>query len=154
MFHRCLVVLALGIISVGAYACSHDAPRHRSAAHHPARTSGAEQARAQAPGDAQGTVQVTTHVDDMDGGAPTAMDQSESAEDLEITRQIRSAVVGDSALSFSALNCTIITRATVVTLRGSVTRAESVVIERHAHEAPGVTRVNNMFDLSDAASAQ
>jgi len=80
------------------------------------------------------------------------MDQSESAEDLEITRQIRSAVFGDSSLSFSARNCTIITRDTIVTLRGSVTHAESVLIEQHAHEAPGVTRVDNLLEMSDAAS--
>ena len=149
MLHRFLIALALVSVPLGVVACSHDENPHASTAAHADRTTGDEHARAHdhAP------VQATAQADVVQGDVPTAMDQSESAEDLEITRQIRAAVVGDSSLSFGARNCTIITRGTIVTLRGNVTHAESLVIERHAHEAPGVTRVDNLLDMSDAASA-
>jgi len=82
----------------------------------------------------------------------TAGDQSESAVDLEITRHIRAAVVDDASLSFGARNCTIITRGGVVTLRGEVTGVEAEAISRHAQRAPGVSRVDNDFRVTDRAS--
>ena len=75
--------------------------------------------------------------------ATTAADQSNEPADLEITRRIRAAVVMDSALSVGARNCTIITRNSVVTLRGNVSRAEQRRIAAHAQAVPGVTRVEN-----------
>jgi osmotically-inducible protein OsmY len=88
--------------------------------------------------------------DRMDPQQPTAMDQSESAEDLEITRQIRAAVVGDSSLSVAARNVTIVTRDAVVTLRGNVTsNAERDAIDRHAHQVSGVQRVENMLSVGE-----
>lgn len=84
-----------------------------------------------------------------DARPPTAMDQSEAPEDLEITRQIRAAVVGDSSLSVAARNVTIITRGAIVTLRGNVTsNAERETIDRHAHQVVGVERVENMLSVS------
>ena len=88
----------------------------------------------------------TATVVEADEASPSAVDQSESAEDVEITRQIRVAVVGDSSLSFGARNCTIVTIGAVVTLRGEVdTDDERNAIDRHAHEVTGVRRVDNML---------
>ncbi len=86
------------------------------------------------------------------GTGPNAMDQSEAAADVEITRQIRSAVVSDSSLSFGARNAVIITNAGRVTLRGEVTGAESAAIERHARAAPGVRDVVNDLSVTDRAA--
>lgn len=86
-----------------------------------------------------------------DERALTAGDQAENAADLEITRHIRAAVVDDASLSFGARNCTIITRGGVVTLRGEVTGVEAEAISRHAQRAPGVSRVDNDFRVTDRA---
>jgi osmotically-inducible protein OsmY len=87
---------------------------------------------------------------EADETSPSAMDQSESAEDVEITRQIRVAVVGDSSLSFGARNCTIVTVGAVVTLRGEVgTDDERNAIDRHAHDVTGVRRVDNMLVVTE-----
>jgi hypothetical protein len=80
---------------------------------------------------------------------PTAMDQGESASDVEITRQIRAAVTADSSLSFSARNCTIITTGGNVTLRGAATTAEAEAIERHAQHVAGVRHVENDIEHTD-----
>lgn len=78
--------------------------------------------------------------------APTAMDQSSEPSDVEITRRIRSAVVGDSALSFAAMNVVIVTVSAVVTLRGDVgTESERRAIYAHARGAEGVARVENLI---------
>ena len=82
--------------------------------------------------------------------APTAMDQSDTSSDMEITRQIRVAIVGDSSLSWSALNCIIVTDHAVVTLRGNVnTEAERNTIERHARAVAGVRRVDDMLHVDE-----
>lgn len=85
----------------------------------------------------------------MRNDPPTAAEQSESGDDVEITRQIRVAVVGDSSLSFGARLCTIITRDRVVTLRGDVaTGAERDAIDRHAHDVTGVVRVDDLLSVA------
>lgn len=145
-----LAALALPAIAIG---CSHGDDRRDQA--RAERTSGDERSSsarvATRDTDRDGTDDTVT-VDD--GSRLTAMDQSESAEDLEITRQIRAAVVGDSSLSFGARNCVIITRGGIVTLRGDATNAESEVIERHAQQAAGVLRVDNDLHVTDQASAR
>jgi osmotically-inducible protein OsmY len=84
----------------------------------------------------------------MEAQAPTAMDQSEAPEDLEITRQIRAAVVGDSSLSIPARNVTIVTHDAVVTLRGNVdSNMERDAIAHHAQHVAGVERVDNMISV-------
>jgi hypothetical protein len=143
-----LCALAL-IVLPSAIGCSHDDDHHGD--HNVARTSGAERDHDRA--------RVATRDTDHDGTAdtvavrdespPTALDQGESASDVEITRQIRAAVVADSSLSFGARNCVIITRDGDVMLRGDVTGAESDAIERHAQTVAGVTHVTNALNVTD-----
>ena len=124
--------------------CSHDADhaRRRQAS---ARSSGDEHVtRADAPAsetDAR-SADAADAAEPVDT-SPTAMDQGGSATDLEITRQIRAAVVADSSLSLSARNCTIITNNGRVWLRGEVTEAERTTIERHATDVGGVMAVHD-----------
>lgn len=92
--------------------------------------------------------QATTPAPAATPAAPTAADQSNEPADLEITRRIRAAVVTDSALSVGARNCTIITRDSVVTLRGNVSRAEQRRIAAHAQAVPGVSRVENLLAVN------
>jgi hyperosmotically inducible protein len=63
------------------------------------------------------------NVRDRDENAKTADQQSNSKEDLEITRKIRRALVEDKSLSTSAHNVKIVTVDRVVTLRGPVVSA-------------------------------
>lgn len=92
--------------------------------------------------------QATTPATPAAPAAATAADQSNEPADLEITRRIRAAVVMDSALSVGARNCTIITRGSVVTLRGNVSRAEQRRIAAHAQAVPGVSRVENLLAVN------
>ena len=92
---------------------------------------------------ANGTPQAVAEASPPATPATTAADQSNEPADLEITRRIRAAVVMDSALSVGARNCTIITRNSVVTLRGNVSRAEQRRIAAHAQAVPGVSRIEN-----------
>src|SRR5262245_36720308 len=75
----------------------------------------AKQVEAQVPADATGR-----NVRDRDETAKTADQQSNSKDDLEITREIRRAVVEDKSLSTSAHNVKIVTVDGIVTLRGPV----------------------------------
>jgi hyperosmotically inducible protein len=86
---------------------------------------------------------------DRDGNTLTPFDQSESGPDIEITAQIRRAVVGADDLSANADNVKIITSAGVVTLRGPVaTDAEKASIEAKAKAVAGVTRVDNQLEVA------
>ncbi|MES2641928.1 MAG: BON domain-containing protein [Myxococcota bacterium] len=86
---------------------------------------------------------------DRDGATMTPFDQSESGPDIEITAQIRRAVVGAENLSANADNVKIMTSAGVVTLRGPVaTDAEKASIEAMAKAVAGVTRVDNQLEVA------
>lgn len=77
---------------------------------------------------------------------PTAFDQGNSDGDIAITQAIRQAVSRDDTLSMTARNVTIITRDSVVTLRGNVsTDAERSTVERHASGVDGVERIDNLL---------
>lgn len=70
--------------------------------------------------------------------------------DLELTQQIRQAVVGDESLSMNAKNAKIIVQDQVVTLRGPVATAEeSAAIERIAQRFAGTRRVVNELEFTD-----
>jgi hypothetical protein len=154
-----LSALALPVLAIG---CSH-AQDQGDATRATRTSSGGERRVATRDTDRDGTDDTVTVRDgtddtvtvrDDDGSRLTAMDQSESTGDLEITRQIRASVVGDSSLSFGARNCVIITRGGMVTLRGDVTGDESATILRHAQRAAGVLRVDNDLNVTDQASAR
>lgn len=61
---------------------------------------------------------------DRNGSKPTAFDQGSSQNDLEITTQIRKAIMAKDGLSVNAQNVKIITTNGRVTLRGPVNNAE------------------------------
>ncbi len=141
--HR-LLTLAI-IAAASGIGCSHAEPETSHA--HRSSTAGDERRAEASRTDAQ-TAEGETQPERTDAAAdaPTALDQGGSDDDLEITRQIRAAVFADSALSFGARNCTIITRGAVVTLRGDVSsNAERDAIDRHAHEAVGVRQVEDLL---------
>jgi hyperosmotically inducible protein len=75
---------------------------------------------------------------DRSGSTLTPKDQGPSDADRKITRDIRQAVMNDSALSFTAKNVKIITIDGKVTLRGPVkTEAERSAIEAAARKVVG-----------------
>jgi len=87
---------------------------------------------------------------DRESSALTPMDQSEEKGDRELTQRIRKAVIGEDALSFTAKNVKIITRAGQVTLRGSVkSQNERTIIEKLAKDAAGPGRVVNEIEVAD-----
>lgn len=76
--------------------------------------------------------------------APTAEQQGTSQSDVERSRQIRKAIVGDKTLSSYAHNVEVITRNGQVTLKGPVRSAdESAAIEAKAAEIAGAPNVVN-----------
>jgi hyperosmotically inducible protein len=86
---------------------------------------------------------------DRDTNTTTPLDQSNDARDIEITANIRKAVVDDSALSTNAKNVKIITtKGGVVTLRGVVhSQAEKDSIEAKAKAVAGVQSVTNQLEV-------
>ncbi len=86
---------------------------------------------------------------DRNDATLTPMDQGESDSDIKITQEIRRAVVGSDALSFSSKNVKIITRNGKVTLRGTVPNArERSLIEDAAKGRTGVSSVDNKLEIS------
>lgn len=86
---------------------------------------------------------------DQDGSTKTPGDQAENKGDIEITANIRKAVVGDDVLSMSAKNVKIITAQGVVTLRGPVeTAEEKTKIAQLAKDTAGVTRVDDQLEIA------
>jgi osmotically-inducible protein OsmY len=103
-----------------------------------------KQDAAQVPADNTGR-----NVRDRDENAKTADQQSNSKEDLEITRQIRRAVVKDKSLSTNAHNVKIVTVDRVVTLRGPVANTkEKAAIAAKAEKIAGVQRVDNQLEVA------
>jgi hyperosmotically inducible periplasmic protein len=85
---------------------------------------------------------------DRKDAALTPGDQRENRTDLDITQQIRQAVMANDALSFTAKNVKIITAGGKVTLRGPVkTTDERAAIEAAARRVAGVTQVDNQIEV-------
>lgn len=81
-----------------------------------------------------------TNQRDRDQASPTSDQQSEQSADLELTRQIRQALVKDKSLSTYAHNIKIISQQGMVTLKGPVKSAEEKTeIETMAAEVAGGT---------------
>ena len=78
----------------------------------------------------------------------TAEDQSESKHDRELTRKIRSAVVGNHKLSSTAKNVKIITTNGSVTLRGPVKSEDEKNAIGAAAEKYAGQKVNNELEVS------
>lgn len=79
----------------------------------------------------------------------TAEQQSNSKMDLEISRQLRQALVKDDSLSTYAQNVKIITQNGIVTLKGPVrTEGEKKLIVSKAKQIKGCKRVQNELEIT------
>lgn len=87
------------------------------------------------------------NVRDRSSEAITPGNQSESAQDREITQRIRRALMDDSSLSTNAKNIKIITINANVTLRGPVKSPnEKEIIIARVREIDGVANVDDQLE--------
>ena len=94
-----------------------------------------------------------TNQRDRDRSAPTADKQKMNAEDRELTRKIRAAVIGDKALSTYAHNVKIIAQDGKVTLKGPVrSDEEKSTVLRKALEIAGEGNVTDEMDVAPPKS--
>src|ERR1700730_13631720 len=83
---------------------------------------------------------------DRSGETLTSGDQSNSPEDLKVTKEIRQALMKDGSLSMAAKNIKIITASAQVTLRGPVNTAEEKIkIEQLARSVVGDAKIDNQL---------
>jgi hyperosmotically inducible periplasmic protein len=81
--------------------------------------------------------------------AAGAAQQSNQSSDLDITRNIRRALIKDKSLSVKAHNVTIITKGGKVTLKGRVdSAAEKQTVESAASNIAGVGNVDDQLTSS------
>ena len=86
---------------------------------------------------------------DRNQNVPTADQQKENSNDLELTRQIRHAIVKDKRLSTDAHNVKIIAQNGSVTLKGAVkSDEEKQAIESKAAEVAGMGKVKNELQVA------
>lgn len=85
---------------------------------------------------------------DRNGAKPTAFDQGNSKEDVNITAQIRKGIMAKEGLSVSAQNVKIVTNNGHVTLRGPVNNAEEkTLICDLAIKAVGKEHVDDQLEV-------
>ena len=90
------------------------------------------------------------NVRDRDPNAMTAGEQSTAKSDVELTREIRQAVVKDDSLSMLAHNVKIVAANGAVTLRGPVnTEQEKVAIASKAQAIAGANKVDNQLEVKN-----
>jgi hyperosmotically inducible periplasmic protein len=88
------------------------------------------------------------NVRDRAPDAMTAGEQSNAKSDVELTREIRRAVVKDDSLSMLAHNVKIVAANGAVTLRGPVkTEQEKVAIANKAQAIAGPNKVDNQLEV-------
>ncbi|HVU02759.1 MAG TPA: BON domain-containing protein [Polyangiaceae bacterium] len=86
---------------------------------------------------------------DRNGGTLLPTDQGESKPDLQITQEIRQALMKEPSLSFTAKNVKIITEKGRVTLRGAVKNdGERSLVVSDAERIAGTGNVDNQLDLA------
>ena len=108
-------------------------------------TTTTEKAKTTAAADADNTARNDR---DRNAAAQTLLDQGQNARDLEISANIRKAIVADDSLSSNAHNVKIITSDGMVALRGPVkTEKEKMTIETKAKEIAGSTRVQSFLEV-------
>ncbi len=79
----------------------------------------------------------------------TAQQQGETKQDLEITKEIRQAIVDDNSLSTYAHNVKIITAGGMVTLKGPVrSEEEKKVIEEMAAQIAGSDKITSEIEIA------
>jgi len=85
---------------------------------------------------------------DRGGARTTPIDQSEKSDDVQITAEIRRAIMEDDAMSVNAQNAKIMTKDGHVTLEGVVaSQAEKDAIAVKAKAAAGVLSVTNNLTI-------
>ena len=86
---------------------------------------------------------------DSERDAKTPMDQSQSSDHVQLTADVRRAILAEDSLSMGAKNCKIITdKSGRVWLRGAVnTQAEKEMIERIARRIAGEDTVTNQLEV-------
>jgi hyperosmotically inducible protein len=90
------------------------------------------------------------NVRDRAPDAMTAGEQSSAKSDVELTREIRQAVVKDDSLSTLAHNVKIVAANGAVTLRGPVnTEQEKVAIASKAQAIAGPNKVDNQLEVKN-----
>ena len=91
------------------------------------------------------------NVRDRDPGAMTAGEQSNAKSDVEITREIRGAVVKDHSLSMLAHNVKIVSANGSVTLRGPVkSEEEKTNLEAKASNVAGQLNVTDDLKVANS----
>ena len=156
----------VGLLTMLLVGCAHGQPKQQAQAPHEeqvrekrevARENAAEEERAEVAAkqrersaEAYGTTPNNTRVNerDRDSNSVTPLDQGSSDRDVELTTQIRKAMIGDSSLSFTAKNTKIITRDGLVTLRGTVVNArEKETIHKTASSIAGKEHVVDELEI-------
>jgi hyperosmotically inducible protein len=90
---------------------------------------------------------------DRERSQPTADQQLNNRSDLEITRQIRKAIVADKSLSTYAHNVKVITKGSKVTLKGPVrSEEEKKTLETKATEIAGAGNVTSEISVTNATA--
>jgi hyperosmotically inducible periplasmic protein len=85
----------------------------------------------------------------------TADQQANTRSDLEITRQIRKAIVADKSLSTYARNIKVITKGGKITLKGPVRSADDQkAIEAKATEIAGAGNVTSEISIANSATSE
>jgi hyperosmotically inducible protein len=88
-------------------------------------------------------------------GQPTAESQQNNKTDLQITQDIRKAIVADDALSTYAHNVKVITQRGKVTLKGPVrTLEEKKTVASKAAEVAGAANVRNQLTVAPDGEAK
>jgi osmotically-inducible protein OsmY len=88
------------------------------------------------------------NVRDRGGNTMTPGDQSNEKADLNLTQEIRKAIMADESLSTNAKNVKIITANGIVTLRGPVnTPQEKATIEAKAQRIAGANNVDSQLEI-------
>jgi hyperosmotically inducible periplasmic protein len=91
---------------------------------------------------------------DRKPSAVTADQQKNDKTDLEITKEIRKALVADKSLSTYAHNVKIVTRNGKVTLKGPVRSAdEKQTVEAKAAEVAGAANITNQISVAPKKQA-
>ncbi len=98
---------------------------------------------------AESTGSSETTANERQAEGATADQQSNSENDVEVTRQIRQKIMEDESLSTNAHNVKIITENGSVTLKGLVdSQAEKSKVESHARAAAGATPIENQIEIT------
>ena len=88
---------------------------------------------------------------DRDSNAKTPIDQNENQRDVNITAEIRKAVVAHENMSINGQNVKIITADGKVTLRGPVnSQDEKDAIDRIAKNVAGKDNVDNLIEIAES----